>query len=132
MEESIMFEILWISPVAAAHRKIYLGLFQSLDNEVIIASTKDDGLKHLSASGQKALVILEKNNPPDEGEDNDFLAAIRRLDPDLPIIMIAGGDTACYAETWRKRGFTAVLHKPIDAKLLQKTVSRILRTGGSD
>jgi two-component system response regulator FixJ len=72
----------------------------------------------------KACLLLDLNMPEMNGLD--LLEQLRRLEIDLPVIIVTGQGDADAAEHARRAGAFAFLEKPVDAALIE-AVDRALK-----
>jgi CheY-like chemotaxis protein len=70
------------------------------------------------------LVVTDQAMPGTAG--TDLAAALRRIRPDLPIVIASGFLDPTTEETARRIGVNELLHKPITIEMLGRAVARAL------
>ena len=82
------------------------------------------GLWHLVSEGEGALVVTDVVLP--DGNGFDLLPRIRRVRPDLPVVVMSAQNTILTAIAAAEHGAFEYLPKPFDLKELISTVQRAL------
>ncbi|MCC7492075.1 MAG: response regulator [Fimbriimonadaceae bacterium] len=96
--------------------------------DVVEAEDGDDGLRQLAAEGAD-LVITDILMPNKEGLET--IIALRRTQPNLPVIAISGGGwsgSLGYLNTADKLGAAATLPKPFSRVQMLDAVGKVLGT----
>jgi CheY-like chemotaxis protein len=93
------------------------------DHEVIEAESGADGTR-IAGEESPDLVLLDMKLP--DGRGTDFLDEIRRLSPDLPVIMITAYGVIEDVVTAMRRGAYDFITKPFNDPKLQATIQRAL------
>src|ERR1019366_4419324 len=98
---------------------------------VELAQDGDEVLSCLQSSTSGiAAVLLDIMMPNRDGIDT--LREIRRIDPNLPVIIISGDSSTLNVVTAMKSGATDFLCKPVAHDDLRKAVTRALEVKGAD
>ena len=98
---------------------------------VELAQDGDEVLSCLQSSRSGiAAVLLDIMMPNRDGVDT--LREIRRIDPNLPVIIISGDSSTLNVVTAMKSGATDFLCKPVAHDDLRKAVTRALEVKGAD
>ena len=98
------------------------GLLKSTQMFVTTASSGEECLEKLKSS-RFNVVLLDHMMPGMDGVET--VTEIRKTDKDLPVYALTA-NTASGEEFYLSHGFTGYLTKPIDSKLLEKTIMRHL------
>lgn len=102
-----------------------------LGYSVEMAQDGDEVLACLQSSRTKfAAVLLDLMMPNRDGIDT--LRQIRRIDPDLPVIIVSGAHSTLNVVTAMKNGGTDFLCKPVSHQDLQKSIARAVESRGAD
>ncbi|PKN61647.1 MAG: response regulator [Deltaproteobacteria bacterium HGW-Deltaproteobacteria-15] len=88
--------------------------------ETTMAASGEEAIEALKKSKQD-VVILDMKMPGMDG--NQTLAELRKIDPDLPVIMLTGHGTLDSAKMSLKRGAFDYLSKPCDIDLLASKIN---------
>ncbi len=88
--------------------------------ETTMAASGEEAIEALKKARQD-VVILDMKMPGMDG--NQTLAEIRKIDPDLPVIMLTGHGTLDSAKMSLKRGAFDYLSKPCDIDLLASKIN---------
>jgi len=98
---------------------------------VELAQDGDEVLACLQSSRSEfAAVLLDLMMPNRDGLDT--LREIRRIDPDLPVIIVSGASSTLNIVTAMKNGGTDFLCKPVAHEDLRKAITRALETKGTE
>ena len=101
-----------------------------LGYSVELAQDGDEVLACLKSSRSDfAAVLLDLMMPNRDGLDT--LREIRRIDPDLPVIVVSGASSTLNIVTAMKNGGTDFLCKPVAHEDLRKAISRALEAQGA-
>ena len=100
-----------------------LRLFLKSDYEVHSASTVSSGV-NLFKSLQPSLVVLDLRLA--DGDGLDVLRAIRRVDPNAPVIMLTGYASMRTIEESLRLGASDYLHKPFDGHKLKSRINQLM------
>ena len=93
---------------------------------VILSENGKQGLELLSRDGKGVrLVVLDMTMPVMSGEET--LQHIRKLRPDLPVLLTSGFDESEVAQTFADRGLAGFLQKPYSAAHLAEQVKMALK-----
>jgi len=114
----------------AALRDILARLLEREGHEVFTAGDGVDGLRLWREHGA-AVVILDIHMPRSDGIET--LVQLRALAPELPVIVISGGDqtrTLGLLSDARLLGATRTLAKPFSLSELTAAVNGVLGVGG--
>lgn len=96
-----------------------------------LAQDGDEVLSCLQSSRNGfAAVLLDLMMPNRDGIDT--LREIRRIDPDLPVIIVSGASSTLNIVTAMKNGGTDFLCKPVSHDDLRKAISRALEARGTE
>ena len=98
------------------------GLLKATQMFVTTASSGEECLEKLKSS-RFNVVLLDHMMPGMDGVET--VAEIRKTDKDLPVYALTA-NTASGEEFYLSHGFTGYLTKPVDSKLLEKTIMRHL------
>jgi len=97
--------------------------FLTIDGHAVtLAEGPEQGLKLIS-TGHYDLVITDKAMPEMSGEQLALEA--KRLDPDLPILMLTGFGEFMNAAGEQPEGIAAVISKPVTMEALRAAVARV-------
>src|SRR5262249_34347531 len=100
-----------------------------LGYSVELAQDGDEVLACLQASRSEiAAVLLDLSMPNRDGIDT--LREIRRINPDLPVIVISGSAATFSVVAAMKTGATDFLCKPVSHEELREAVGRVIDAGG--
>lgn len=88
--------------------------------ETTMAASGEEAIEALKKAKQD-VVILDMKMPGMDG--NQTLAELRKIDPDLPVIMLTGHGTLDSAKMSLKRGAFDYLSKPCDIDLLASKIN---------
>src|SRR5579872_441737 len=98
-----------------------------LGYSVELAQDGDEVLACLQSSRKDfAAILLDIMMPNRDGIDT--LREIRRMDPDIPVIIVSGASSTMNIVTAMKNGGTDFLCKPVAHEDLRKAISRALET----
>ncbi len=96
---------------------------------VELAQDGDEVLNHILSSPTKiAAVLLDIVMPQRDGIET--LREIRRIDPNLPVIIVSGVSSTLNVVTAMKSGATDFLCKPVTHRDLQQVLNKALETQG--
>jgi two-component system response regulator AtoC len=102
-----------------------------LGYSVELAQDGDEVLAYLQSSrADLAAVLLDIMMPNRDGIDT--LREIRRMDPDIPVIIVSGASSTLDIVTAMKNGGTDFLCKPVAHEDLRKAITRALETKGTE
>jgi EAL domain-containing protein (putative c-di-GMP-specific phosphodiesterase class I) len=99
-------------------------LLRDAGHATVSASSAESALDHLRARGFD--VVVSDIRMPGLG-GIDLLRAVRRLDPDLPVVLVTGSPTLETAIQALEHGALQYLTKPVPADALEAAVARALR-----
>ncbi|HKO19026.1 MAG TPA: response regulator, partial [Acidobacteriaceae bacterium] len=102
--------------------------FRGQNVEVDVADSAITGLMLCHASSYDVLIV-DVLMPGTTGLK--FVEQLRRTKPDVPLIMISGGDVARCEEQAGVLGVVAVLPKPLDFATLLRTIHEVLESDKS-
>lgn len=94
--------------------------------ETTMAASGEEAIEALKKAKQD-VVILDMKMPGMDG--NQTLAELRKIDPDLPVIMLTGHGTLDSAKMSLKRGAFDYLSKPCDIDLLASKINDAYELG---
>ncbi|MCR5486127.1 MAG: response regulator [Lachnospiraceae bacterium] len=95
------------------------GLLKSTKMFVTTADSGEECLEKLKG-GSFNIVLLDHMMPGMDGVET--MAKIREKYPDLPVYALTANSTAGGEEFYKSKGFNGYLAKPIDSRLLEKTI----------
>jgi two-component system response regulator AtoC len=96
-----------------------------LGHSVELAQDGDEALDYLRSSGADVSAILLDLMMPNRG-GIDVLREIRRIDPNVPVIIVSAASSTLSVVTAMKSGATDFLCKPVAHEDLRKAISRAL------
>lgn len=99
-------------------------VLQEAGHDTVTASSAQPALEHLRTRGFD--VVVSDIMMPGLG-GIDLLRAVRRHDPDLPVVLVTGSPTLETAIQALEHGAVQYLTKPVPAAALQDAVARALR-----
>ncbi len=76
------------------------------------------------------LVITDQTMPSMAGDQ--FMARLKKIRPDIPVILYTGFSETISEEQAKSRGVAAFLMKPVSVKEIQDTIRRVLRSGSRE
>ena len=98
--------------------------------EVAQANSGAEAVKAVEAGAKPALVITDYHMP---GMTGDSLARrLRKVRPDIPIILFTGFSSEISEETAREAGIEEIVPKPVLASQLTMAIRRVLETARRD
>jgi DNA-binding NtrC family response regulator len=106
-----------------AQRTVLAGFLRKRGFEVLQAATVDAGLAEVSAHTVD-LALTDLRMPG--GSGLDLLEGIRRINPEIPVIVMTAFGTVASAVDAMKRGAADYLTKPIDLDELDVLIGRTL------
>jgi signal transduction histidine kinase len=100
-------------------------ILQRLGYEVVACTSSTEALAAFRAAPQRFdVVITDQTMPHMTGEG--LAQTIRRLRPDVPIILCTGFSAGMHAERARELGIDALLMKPLAKQELAQTIRQVL------
>ena len=107
-------------------------LTQSLKHVGIPVESACDGLQatEMVRTTKYSMVITDEQTPGIEG--GDVLGSIKKLSPQIPVIVIAANGTVHNAVEAIQAGASDYLLKPFSVEKLEKTVKKAIRLSNSD
>jgi len=106
-----------------AQRHVLAGFLRKRGHEVSAAGSVDEALK-LAATSSLDLVLTDLRMPAKTGID--LLDGLRKLNPEIPVIVMTAFGTVASAVEAMKRGAADYLTKPVDLDELEVLVNRTL------
>jgi signal transduction histidine kinase len=106
---------------------VHLGeaLLRRLGYEVVVCTSSTEALEVFRAAPQRFdVVITDQTMPHMTGEK--FAQALRRLQPDIPIILCTGFSHGMHAERAQELGIDAFLMKPLAMQDLAQTIRQVI------
>jgi len=106
---------------------VHLGeaILRRLGYEVVICTSSTEALDVFRAAPQRFdLVITDQTMPHMTGER--LAQALRRLRPDIPIILCTGFSHVMHAERAQELGIDAFLMKPLAMQDLAQTIQQVM------
>ena len=94
------------------------------DHEVITATDLEGGLQQMQ-DGYPDLVLIDQCLP--DGDGTDMVPQLRRIDPDIPIILLTGHGSTELAVDALKLGINDYIEKPFKIDRLRLTVGNLLK-----
>lgn len=111
-------------------RNYFRHLLRSLTYDVVIASNSEDGCK-LSTDPSVNLIISDLNM---EGElsDVELIRELRKLRPDIPLVVISGYPTHERLQECEKLGVSEFITKPFELTFIASVLKRLLDESTAD
>jgi signal transduction histidine kinase len=106
---------------------VHLGeaILRRLGYEVVVCTSSTEALEVFRAAPQRFdLVITDQTMPHMTGER--LAQALRRLQPDIPIILCTGFSHGMHAERAQELGIDAFLMKPLAMQELAQTIQQVM------
>jgi DNA-binding NtrC family response regulator len=102
-------------------------LTQSLERAGFPVESASDGLQALDKFGSTkySMVITNEQTPRKEG--GDVLDSVKKISPQIPVIVIAANGTVHDAVEAMHAGVSDYLLKPFSVETLEKTVKKVIR-----
>ena len=94
------------------------------DHKVITAGSVADGIRHMQ-DDYPDLVLIDQRLP--DGEGLDVLPQFRRIDPDIPIVLLTGHGSTELAVDALKQGIDDYIEKPFKIDRLRLTVGNLIK-----
>ncbi|MBP5608619.1 MAG: response regulator [Lachnospiraceae bacterium] len=107
----------------AVNLNIIRGLLKATKVFVTTAGSGEECLEKIAGSDFN-VVLLDHLMPGLDGEQT--IRKIRETHPDLPVYALSSGTAEGRDEYFRSIGFTGYLNKPVDVKILEKTILKHL------
>ncbi|MCB1070648.1 MAG: response regulator [Kiritimatiellae bacterium] len=111
-------------------RNYFRHLLRSLNYDVMVAPNSVDGCR-LAADPSVNLIISDLNM---EGElsDVDLIRELRRLRPDIPLVVISGYPTHERLQECEKLGVSEFITKPFELTFIASVLKRLLDEATAD